>query len=210
MRKTALTVFVGLIVLAAAACQNSVTGPSAGSPVPQKVVSGESTTDTDTTTGGTGITGLFGTWEATKAEGWRAVAEGAGFVEVPGSRRDLVAQGGKVTLVLLTTDQKIGYGNATPSGAYTITVTVPGAPQGVDTGFWVAGPAWQENYKGLDQIDFYPARLLPDIEYGEIPAFLYSLSGGSLKLWDSGLSFLPYDFGWSFWQTGLAFEFVRR
>lgn len=203
MSRRTFAILVGFIILAAAACQDSPTGPNLAT-----VASAKSASTTQGSATSTGEGDLMGTWQATKAEGWRMVNDQGGFVEVAGSRRDLVAEGGTVTLLLEPNSQTIG--RATPNGTYTITVTMPGATPGVDTGFWFFGPAWQEQYKGLDQIDFYPARLLPDVEYGHVPAFLIALSGDSLKLWDSGLSFMPYDFGWNPEETSLSFEFIRR
>ncbi len=204
MKNAAFVVVIGLAVLAAGACQQTPTGPKLGSIAPAEATPGTDTTDTAVTE-----SVLMGTWQATKAEVWHWVATpGGGFEEVAGTRRDLVAEGGTVTLVLQPTDQVVG--RATPGGAYTITVAMPGAAQGVDTGFFSAGPAWQKEYQGLNQIDFYPARLLPDIEYGEVMGFLWTLTGDSLRLWDSGQDFLPYDFGWRAFETGNVFEFVRR
>ena len=129
----------------------------------------------------------MGTWQATKAEAWKA--------DKPDSKRDLVAEGGTVTLVLEPTSQTLG--KAKPSGKYTVTVTMPGMEPGVDSGFWFYSSNGSYN-SGKPQIDFYPASLGPDAEYGEIPAFLVALSddNNTLKLWDSGLTFLPFDFGW--------------
>lgn len=204
MKNAAFVVLVGLSVLAAGACQQSPTGPKLGSIAPAEVTPSTDSTDTVVTE-----SVPMGTWQATKAEVWHWVAKpGGGFEEVAGTRRDLVAEGGTVTLVLQPTDQVVG--RAIPTGAYTITVAMPGAAQGVDTGYFHAGPAWQEINKGLNQIDFFPARLLPDIEYGEVISFLWTLTGDSLKLWDSGQDFLPYDFGWNAFETGNVFEFVRR
>jgi hypothetical protein len=205
MSRRAFAVLVVLIVLAAAACQNNPTGPNRASVTSEKSAS----TTRESGSAATMREGdLMGAWQATKAEGWRMVGDKGGYAEVAGSRRDLVAEGGTVTLVLEPNSQTIG--RATPNGKYTITVTMPGATPGVDSGFWFFGPAWQEQYRGLYQIDFYPARLLPDVEYGDVPAFLIALSGATLKLWDSGLSFLPHDFGWNPRETGLSFEFIRR
>jgi len=131
---------------------------------------------------------LLGTWQASKAEGWRTV----GHVEVVGSRRDLVAEGGTVTLVLEA------------NRAYTITVAMPGAKPGIDTGSWHYG-----NGSGRPQIDFYPSSI-PNPDYGDVPAFLVALSGNTLTLWDSGLSFLPFDFGWDPYDTVLNLVFTRR
>jgi hypothetical protein len=205
MKKAAYAALVALTVLAAAACQQSPTGPNLASVAPMKSLSTESGPGSVTTIS---AGDLMGTWLATKAEGWRATNNGGGFVEVVGSRRDLVAEGATVTLALEATTETVGA--ASPTGKYTITVARPGAVPGVDTGFWHFGPAWQEQYKGEYQIDFYPARLLPDIEYGEVPSFLIALGGGVMKLWTGGLSFLPYDFGWDLGETGLAFEFIRK
>lgn len=201
MRKGAFVVLVALAVLAAAACQNT-TGPSPVSPMSTKPVSAPASAGSDSGAK-IGIEGLMGTWQATKALGSNALK--------PDSQRDLIAEGGTVTLMLEENSQAIGYGKVVPPGKYTITVTMPGTAPGTDTGYWYFGPAWQEQYKGQYQMDFYPARLLPDIEYGEIPAFLVSLSGSTLKLWDSGLTFLPFDFGWNDpGNTCLQFEFIRK
>lgn len=207
MKRAVFVVLVTGAVLTAAACQQSPTGPSLASAKPAKSITPTEGTTSPSTPFDIG--GLMGTWQATRAEGWRVVSDGnGGFVEVAGSRRDLVAEGGTVTLAFQPNSQPLG--RTVPPGTYTVTVAMPGAPTGVDTGFWHAGPAWQEQNKGLTQIDFYPARLLPDAEYGELPAFLYILSGDTLKLWDAGLSFLPFDFGWSCWETSLSLEFTRR
>jgi hypothetical protein len=198
MRKTVFVVLIALAVLAAAACQNSVTGPSPNSPAPAKAGSTGPTATID-------VADLFGTWQATKAEGSSALK--------PGVTRNLVAEGGTVTLVLEANNQAVG--NAIPDGRYTITVAMPGTKPGVDSGYWFFGAAWQEQYKGLHQIDFYPASLGPDPEYGCIPAFLAALSGNTLTLWDSGLTFLPFDFGWGNTPgmaggTVLNLEFTRK
>jgi hypothetical protein len=200
MRKTAFVVLVALAVLAAVSCQDNLTGPSATSHTPVLATSQKPEVGTSIEVGT-----LMGTWQATKAEAWRMVAnQGGGFVEVAGSRRDLVAQGGTVTLVLEPNSQVLG--RAIPDGKYTITVTMPGTEPGVDTGFWHFGEPW-----GKPQIDFYLGSLLPEPEYGELPAFLMALSdNNTLTLWDGGLTFLPYDFGWNKWETGLAFEFARK
>lgn len=202
MGRTVLWVFVALAVLAALACQSGPAGPSRTPPPPsESSVSASVISAVD----------FIGTWQATKAEGWRMVEVGGGFQEVAGSRRDLVAQGGTITLMLEATSEVIG--KAHPSGKYTITVAMPGATSGVDTGFWFYGMGWGTN-KGNPQIDFYPASLGPDPEYGWIPGFLVSLNGNTLKLWDSGLTFLPFDFGWGTTPgmngTSLNLEFIRK
>jgi hypothetical protein len=200
MRNTAFVVLVALAVFAVAACQNSPTSPSANSRASTKPVSTESNTTK-------GIADLLGTWQATKAEAWRVVAVGGGFQEVAGSRRDLVTEGGTVTLVL--EEGKMD----TPANwpRYTITVTMPGANPGVDTGRWIYNNySIETGYSKYPQIDFYPASLPPDFEYGEVPAFLVSLSGNTLTLWDSGLSFLPFDFGWNPFETSLNLAFTRK
>ena len=182
MRKTTFVVLVALAILAAAACTNSPTSPSANSPVLAGAeVKGPATTDIK-------IEDFVGTWQATKAEACRVVAEGGGFVEVVGSRRDLVAEGGTVTLVLEGGQMD----NPANWPRYTITVIMPGVKTGVDAGRWV----YTEFHDGRPQIDFYPSSLGPDPEYGWIPAFLVALSDNTLTLWDSGLTFLPFDFGW--------------
>jgi hypothetical protein len=198
MSRRAFAVFVAFIVLAAAGCRDSLTGP--------KPIFDTGESDSDTTTLEFDI---MGTWEATKAEGWRMVPDGqGGFVEIPGSRRDLVAEGGTVTLVLGPNDQANNHAH----GTYTITVAMPGAAPGVDTGFWFSQPAWLERNNGQGQIDFYPARFDHNFDYGDVPAFLGTLSEdkNTLKLWDSGMTFLPYDFGWDPNDTCLSFEFIRR
>jgi len=181
MKKTAFVVLVALAVLAAAACQDSLTDPSPDSRALAKTVSTGSAATI-------GVAGLVGTWQATKAEAWSALK--------PDSRRDLVAEGGTVTLVLEA------------SQTYTITVTVPGAKPGIDTGRWHYHEFW-----GRPQIDFYPSSI-PDPEYGEIPAFYVALSDNTLTLWDSGLTFLPFDFGWNdtpgINSTMLALVFTRK
>jgi hypothetical protein len=201
MRKIALAVFIAVIFIAAAACQNGPTGPKLASATPappastaEGSVSGPSTTFD--------VSGLMGTWQATKAEVWEVVEGRGQFVEVAGTRRDLVAQGGTVTLVLQPNSETIGY--VVPPGTYSITVTMPGAPQGVYSGFW---HPWQNN-AGLSQIDFYAFRFMPDIEYGQVQGLLCALSGDTLKLWDGGHDFLPIDLGWRWGSFSL--ELVRR
>jgi hypothetical protein len=213
MTRAGVTVLVALIACAVGACERpGPLSPTSTTPPSTQSGSGES--------GGSGGSGgsagtvqasaMMGSWQATKVVAWRVALVGGGFAEVPGSRRDLVADGVSVTLLLEPTSETIG--RATPTGAYTITVVAPGHNQGVDTGFWFFGPAWQARYQGEFQIDFYPDSLGPHPDYGDVPAFLVSLGDDqrTLKLWDSGLSFLPYDFGWDPWETGLELEFGRQ
>jgi hypothetical protein len=198
MRKTAVVVFVALAVLAAAACKDSVTGPRGDPRTPAKAPANGSTGSIETIID---IADLMGTWQATKTEVWDHSR--------PDSRRDLLAEGGTVTLVLVPNSQ--GLGNAVPDGKYTVTVAMPGAEPGVDTGFWFYSQySIETGYSNCPQIDFYPASLGPTPEYGQIPAFLVALNGDTLKLWDSGMTFLPFDFGWDVWQTGMSLEFSRR
>lgn len=166
MRKTAFMVFIALAVLAAAACKNNPTGPSANS----RVLVGTVSTGSDATTIITKVEGFAGTWQATKAEG-------RNFWE-PNVRRDLVAEGGTVTLVLEA------------SKTYTVTLTMPGETPRVNTGIWHYHEFW-----GSPQIDFYPSSI-PDPEYGDIPSFYVSLSDNTLSLSQGGGGFLLFDFGW--------------
>ena len=194
MRTISFVVLIVGAVLAAASCTHSPTSPSANSPVlpdPEPEVEGTTTRFK--------VEDFVGTWQATKAEAWRVVQVGAGFVEVAGSRRDLVAEGGTVTLVLEggQTD------NAAPR--YTITVTMPGGKTGVDTGGWI----YTEFHDGRPQIDIYPASI-PDPDYGGISGFYVALSDNTLTFWDSGLTFLPYDFGWDPYDTSLYLVFTRK
>ncbi len=196
MSKTTFVALVALAVLAVAACQNGPTSPSPNSGASTKPVSTGPTTTI-------GIADFVGTWQATKAEGES--------VSKPGSRRDLVAEGGTVTLVLE------GGQMDSPSNwpRYSITVAMPGAIPGADSGRWIYSHySIETGYSKYPQIDFYPASLPPDFEYGEVPAFLVSLSGNTLKLWDSGLTFLPFDFGWNDpsgkYSTVLTLEFTRQ
>lgn len=190
MRRSVFAVLVALIVIAAAACQNSPTGPKLSSAAAAKSATAGSDPGSTTT-----VTpdGLVGTWLATKAVACRSISKDGRFVEVPGSRRDLVAEGGAVTLVLET------------NGAYTVSVTMPGQDPLLSPGKWYYHEFW-----GKPQIDFYPSSLQPDFEYGEVPAFLVALSGDTMKLWDGGLGFLPFDFGWRPMETCLVFEFIRK
>jgi hypothetical protein len=186
MKKTAFVILVALAVLAAAACQDNPTSPSEPSTFLKPLAESDGLAKSDGLV--IGINALVGTWQATKAEAWSALK--------PDSRRDLVAEGGTVTLVLKASE------------TYTLTVTMPGAKPGIDTGLWQYSEFW-----GLPQIDFYPSSI-PDPEYGEIPAFLVALSDNTLTLWDSGLTFLPYDFGWNdppgIHSTTLALVFTRK
>ncbi len=185
MRKTDIAVLVALAVLASAGCQSSPV-----SPTPTKLISAASGTEAKSS-----VDAFMGTWQATKAEGSSALK--------PGVTRDIVAEGGTVSLVLEANSQALGL--AIPDGKYTITVTMPGTKPGVDSGFWFYGLG----SKG-PQIDFYPSSLGPDAEYGWIPAFLVALSGNTLTFWDSGLTFLPFDFGWGTTpgQTGTVLNLV--
>ena len=194
MRRISFVVLIVGAVLAAASCTNSPTGPSANSPVLADL---EPEVEGPTTR--LKVEDFVGTWQATKAEAWRVVQVGAGFVEVAGSRRDLMAEGGTVTLVLEggQTD------NAAPR--YTITVTMPGGKTGVDTGGWI----YTEFHDGRPQIDFYSASI-PDPDYGGISGFYVALSDNTLTFWDSGLTFLPYDFGWDPYDTSLYLVFTRK
>ncbi|MEN6559439.1 MAG: hypothetical protein ABFD52_01530 [Acidobacteriota bacterium] len=190
MRKSAFAVLVALPVIAAAACQNGPTGPKLSSAAAAKSATAGSVPGSTTTVA---PDGLVGTWLATKAVACRSINKDGKFVEVPGSRRDLVAEGGAVTLVLET------------NGAYTVSVTMPGQDPSLSPGTWHYHEFW-----GKPQIDFYPSSLEPDYEYGEVPGFLVALSGDILKLWDGGLGFLPLDFGWAPHETCLVFEFIRK
>lgn len=163
MRKTVFMVFVVFAVLVAAACKDNLTGPNEPSMFLKPPAESDELV--------IGINDLVGTWQATKAEAWSALK--------PDSKRDLVVEGGTVTLVLVA------------SQTYTVTVTMPATKPGIDTGIWHYHEFW-----GSPQIDFYPSSL-PDPECGEIPAFLVALSDNTLTLWDSGLTFLPFDFGWN-------------
>jgi hypothetical protein len=203
MRKTLFVVLAALVVIASAACKDNLTGPSAVSRASASTASNESAATLK-------FTDFVGTWQATKAEGWRVVEEGDGFAEVVGSRRDLVAEGGTVTLVLEGTPVDW------PNGPlYTITVTMPGTKPGVDTGRWCYNEfSIETGHSKYPQIDFYPSSLGPEPEYGEIPAFLVALSGNTMKLWEGGGAFLPFDFGWNAPpgknRPELNFEFTRK
>lgn len=169
MRKTSLMVLVALAVLAAAACKDNPTGPSASS----RVLAGTVSTGSGTTTTIINVEDLMGTWQATQAEGrnyWD-----------PNIRRDLVAEGGTVSLVLEAsqTDQ-----------TYTVTLTMPGETPRVDTGIWHYHEFW-----GRPQIDFWPSSI-PDPEYGDGIGFYITLSGNTLSLSQGGGGFLLFDFGW--------------
>lgn len=120
-------------------------------------------------------------------------------MEVAGSRRDLVAEGGTVILVLE------GSPNQSAAPQYTITVTMPGGKTGIDTGRWI----YTEFHDGRPQIDIYPSSI-PDPDYGDVMGFYVALSDNTLKFWDDGKSFLPFDFGWDPWSTGLNLVFVRK
>jgi hypothetical protein len=168
MRKTAFIVFVVLAVLAATACKNNATGPN--DPL---ILS----TPPVNSGGGTvmpgpvyGINELVGIWQATEAEVWST--------EDPDVWRDLVAEGGTITLVLEA------------SQTYTVTVTMPGEKASVDTGSWYYHEFW-----GSPQIDFYPSSI-PDPEYGEIPSFYVSLSDNTMSLSTGNTKLLPFDLGW--------------
>lgn len=169
MRKTTFVVLVALAILAAAACTNSPTSPSANSPVLAGAeVKGPATTDIK-------IEDFVGTWQATKAEG-------INFWD-PNIRRDLVAEGGKVTLVL-----ESGQTGQT----YTATLTMPGEAPRVNFGIW-----YYTDFHGRPQLDFWPGSIpIEELEYGDGMGFYFSLSDTTLSLSDGGGQFLCYDFGW--------------
>jgi hypothetical protein len=169
MRKTAFMVFIALAVLAAAACRENPTGPSANS----RALTGTESTGLDRLDATTTITkdeGFVGTWQATKAEGRNSWE--------PNIRRDIVAEGGTVTLVLEA------------SKTYAVTLTMPGDTPRLNSGIWHYHEFW-----GSPQIDFYQSSI-PDPEYGEIPSFYVSLGGNTLSLSEGPGGFLFFDFGW--------------
>jgi len=131
-----------------------------------------------------------GTWRATKAEFWRMPEP-----NVRRDRRDLLAEGGTVILVL------------EQCGNYSVSVTMPGEKTAIAPGRWHYHGFW-----GKPQIDFYISSI-PDPEWGEIPSFYVSLSGDTMTLWDGGSNFLPFDYGWNAPPRAiigvLAFEFTR-
>lgn len=177
MKYLTYTVFAAVTVLAAVACQNSPTGPSpalvspanAGAPGPGTGATGSNAGSKTT------VDGLAGTWRATKAEG-------TNFWD-PSIKRDLVAEGGKVTLV---------FESGQASQTYTVTLAMPGeAPMG-SYGIW-----HEHEYWGHPQIDFWPGWIpIEQLEYGHGMGFLYTLNGNTLTLTDGGSRFLGYDFGW--------------
>jgi hypothetical protein len=172
VRKTVLMGFVALAVLAAAACSDNPMGPGARlMTLKQQVTS----TVTDTTKIDTWTKELLGTWQATKAEGtnhWD-----------PNIRRDLVAEGGKVTLVL-----EAGQTGQT----FTVTLSMPGEAPRVNYGIWYC---WDNH--GRPQIDFWPGWIPKEnLEYGDGMGMYFTLSDNTLTLSDGGGGFLRYDFGW--------------
>jgi hypothetical protein len=121
------------------------------------------------------LDGLVGTWQATKAEG-------INFWD-PNIRRDLVAEGGTVTLVLEAeqTDQ-----------TYTVTLTMPGEAPKVNYGIWN-----YTDFHGRPQLDFLPGWIpLEQLEYGHGMGFYFTLGDTTLSLSDGCGRFLRYDFGW--------------
>jgi hypothetical protein len=171
MRKTAFMVLIAWAVLAAAACKENPTGPSADSPA----LAGTMSKELDTTTTITKVEDLTGIWQATKAEGrnyWD-----------PRIRRDLVAEGGTVTLVL-----EEGQSGKT----YSATLTMPGETPRINTGRWHDHEFW-----GRPQIDFWPSSIpIQDLEYGDGIGFYSVLNGNTLSLSEGGGAFLLFDFGW--------------
>jgi len=169
MRNIALAILVALAVLGAVACQNSPTGPNAASSAGRELTASPGTWPK------TSIDGLVGTWQATKAEG-------INFWD-PNIRRDLVAEGGKVTLVL-----ESGQTGQT----YTATLTMPGEAPRVNFGIW-----YYTDFHGRPQLDFWPGSIpIEELEYGDGMGFYFSLSDTTLSLSDGGGQFLCYDFGW--------------
>lgn len=175
MRKIIVRGFVALAVLAAAACTDTPTGPgsSLGSVRPLKTSTGADTTVTDAAKIEAWTKELLGTWQATKAEGTCSCLN---------LRRDLVAEGGTVTLVL-----EAGQNEQT----FTVTLTMPGDAPRVNYGVWYC---WIHN--GQPQVDFWPGWIpLEDLEYGDGIGMYFALSGDSLTLSDGDGRFLRYDFG---------------
>jgi hypothetical protein len=171
MRDFAFAVLVVLIVLAAVACQNGSTGPSPVSSSPAK----PAVTGSPGSWPKTSVEGLVGTWQATKAEG-------INFWD-PDTRRDLVAEGGKVTLVL-----EAGQTEQT----FTVTLAMPGEAPRVNYGIW-----YYTDFHGRPQIDFWPGWIpIEQLEYGHGMGFYFTLSDTTLSLSDGGGRFLFYDFGW--------------
>jgi hypothetical protein len=169
MSRTVLGILVALAVLAATACTGDPAVPGAGA---LKLEVKKSSEGTDTVID---LGDLVGTWQATKAEGtnhWD-----------PNIRRDLVAEGGTVTLVLETAETQ---------NSFTVTLTMPGEEPRVNYGIWYC---W--DHEGRPQIDFWPGWIpREDLEYGDGHGMYYTLSGNTLTLSDGGGSFLLYDFGW--------------
>jgi hypothetical protein len=175
MRKTAVMGFVTLAVLAAIACSDNPTGPGASlrAVKPLKMSTETGTTETDTTQIDIWYKELAGTWQATKAEGT--------YHWDPNIRRDLVAEGGKVSLVL-----DVGQTEQT----FTVTLTMPGEAPRVNYGNWYC---W--NNAGRPQIDFWPGWIpLEDLEYGDGIGMYFALSDNTLTLSDGDGRFLRYDF----------------
>jgi hypothetical protein len=170
MRNFAVVFLTAGAVLAVMACQNSLTNPGPVSASPAKPVTMGSETWPRTS-----VDGLVGTWQATKAEGinyWDSSI-----------RRDLVAEGGEVTLVL-----ESGQAGQT----YTVTLTMPGEAPRVNYGPWHYHQYW-----GRPQLDFWPGWIpTEELEYGHGMGFFFTLSGDTLTLSDGGSRFLGYDFGW--------------
>jgi hypothetical protein len=173
MRRTVFLCLLALAVLAVAACNNSPAGPSATTPTAKRPYSPPPAPDTSQVDAWT--KSLVGTWQATKAEGtnyWD-----------PSVRRDLVAEGGTVTLVL----------EMTPTGQnFTVTLTMPGEAPRINYGTW---HCW--NNGGRAQIDFWPGWIpKEDLEYGDGMGMYFALNDNTLTLTDGGGRFLRYDFGW--------------
>lgn len=168
MRKTSFMVLVALAVFAASACSNNPTSPSAN---PRELVRTESTgSGTTTTTIKDGD--LVGTWQAVKAEGRNYSDQTI--------RRDLVAEGGKVTLAF------------DPDNYCTVTLTMPGETPRVNIYTWYTHESW-----GRPQVDFWPTWIpKKDLEYGDGHGFYITLSGNTLTLSEGGGSLLGFDFGW--------------
>lgn len=172
MRKTAFVVFVALTALAAAACKENPTSPSTGPVVDSQMPVETVSTGSDTTALVYKDEDFAGTWQATKAEGRNFWDQ-----EI---RRDLVAEGGMVTLIL------------EPGNAYTVTLTMPGEMPRVDTGTWYYHEFW-----GRPQLDFWTSSIpKSELEYGHGIGFYATLSGKILELSEGGGRFIHFDFGW--------------
>jgi hypothetical protein len=188
MRNAIVIGVLAVAVLAAAACGDNPTVPRALTTTVKRT---NTPPGTDTQELDLWSKDLVGTWQATKAEGT--------YSGNPPIRRDLVAEGGTVTLVLEANETQ---------KTFTVTLTMPGEAPRINYGIWYC---W--NHDGRPQVDFWPGWIpKEELEYGDGIGMYFALDNSTLILTDGGGNFLRYDFsgrGKDGWDCGLEMVLTR-